>query len=501
MRTFEILLLSSLFLFAFALLFSLRSRSRWFRLLPSVSLSLALASIVLEGLLWQMIPIYAYTSLLFVFTVKNVRLAVNSNHQPTVKDRPLLRIARGALSLLLLVLFSMPPLLVPVFKLPSPSGPYDVGIKYDYFLAGDRPGILTSEPADFQKIYLEIRYPAEIPSTGQPVKYWENASEKSKIISAFWGGLPSFLFNHFSLIRTHSYLNAPLSTAERTFPVLIFNHGFLGLPSLNTVLLEELASHGFIIFSIGHSDSAPFFIGRAGSIKALDPNNEDLRMRMRENDDPEVKNIADRLRHSRSVEEQEILLRQFLAKNPKNQQSLFRWAKDISLAVDEIDKLNTGNSFFSGKLDLDRIGVFGVSFGGAASIQTCVREERCKAAISIDCPQFGDFLDRTVSQPIMFMSSEQNKGLNDLFLQTKNNPLYLVMIKNTTHQNLSDISVWGGLFKMQMLGKIDGERCLYIQNRYVLAFFDQHLKRSESRLLNGPSPEYPEVELTSRNTD
>jgi predicted dienelactone hydrolase len=501
MRTFEIWLLSSLFLFAFSLLFPARTRSRWFRLLPGVSLILALIHIFLEGHRWQMIPIYTYAGLLFALTVKNLRFAVNSSHKSTGIDRLLARIVRGALNLLLLVLISMPPLLVPVFKLPLPTGPYEVGIKYDYLVDRNRSEPLTSDPADFQEISVQVRYPAEISKNDAPVKYWENATEKSRIISAFWGGLPPFLFNHFFLIRTHSYLNARLARGEQAFPVLIFNHGFLGLPSLNTVLTEELASHGFIVFSIGHSDSTPFFTRPDGSIKAFDPNNEDLQRRMQENDDPEVREIADRLMQSRDTEEQETLLRQFLAKNPRNQQSLFRWARDISFALDEMERLNSGNGFFSGKLDLDRIGVFGVSFGGAASTQACVQEKRCKAAISIDCPQFGDFLDRDVSQPIVFMSSEQYKDMNDIFLKIKENPLYSVMIKNTTHQNLSDISIWGKLFKMQMLGKIDGERCLNVQNRYILAFFEKYLKGIDDGFLDGPSPEYPEVEFISRNTD
>jgi len=501
MRPVETLLLLSLLLFAFSLFFPARSRSRWFSLLPSTSLSLAFIHIILEGHRWQLIPLYAYTVLVFAFTVKNLRLAIHSSHKPISKGRPRQRVTRGALNLLLLVLLSLPPLLVPVFKLPMPTGPYDVGVRYDYFIDKNLSEPLSSDPAGFQEISVQVRYPAEISKDDTPIKYWEKAGQKSRIISKFWGGLPSFLFNHFSLIPTHSYLNAALSKAEQDFPVLIFNHGSLGLPSLNTVLTEELASHGFIVFSIGHADSIPFFVRPDGGIRAFDPDNEDLQMRIRENDDPEVREIADRLMQSRDGGAQETLLRQFLAKNPRNQQSLFRWVRDISSTLDEMERLNTESGFFSGKLDLDRIGVFGVSFGGAASTQACVQEKRCKAAISIDCPQFGDFLDRDVSQPIVFMSSEQYKGMNDIFLKIKENPLYSVMIKNTTHQNLSDISIWGKLFKMQMLGKIDGERCLNIQNRYILAFFEKYLKGIDDGFLDGPSPEYPEVEFMMKNID
>jgi hypothetical protein len=448
-----------------------------------------------------MLPVYLYTVLLFAFTFKNIKFVQYSVDKSKIKDRLLLRIVSGILNVLLLIVISLPPLLVPVFKLPIPSGPYGVGIKYDYFIDKSRLEPLTSDSTDFQEISVQIRYPAEISIKDKPVKYWENASKKSKIISKFWGGLPTFLFNHLSLIKTHSYLDANLSNAEQAFPILIFNHGSVGLPSLNTVLLEELASNGFIIFSIGHSDYIPFFIKPDGTIKSFDPNSEALQLKMRENNDPEVRSTAYQLMQSKDLKEQEILLRKFLEKNPQNQKSLFRWVQDISFTMNELERLNNENGFFSERLDLNRIGVFGVSFGGAASTQVCVHEKRCKAAISVDCPQFGDFLDNDVSQPIMFISSEQYKGKNDIFLQLKDNPLYMLVIKNTTHQNFSDISIWGKLFEMQMLGKIDGERCLQIQNRYILAFFEKYLKSIDNELLYGLSPEYPEVDIKLQNIE
>ena len=499
MRTFEILLLSILFLFAFSIFFKVEKKNRWFHLLPSLSLFIVLIHIFVEGQRWQMLPVYLYAVLLFVFTFKNIKFLQNSSDKSKIKDRLLSRIVRGILNIVLLFVISMPPILVPVFNLPIPSGTLDIGIKYDYFIDKDRLEPLTPDSTDFQQIAVQIWYPAEISSNDEPAKYWENASKKSKIISKFWGGLPTFLFNHFSLIKTHSYLDASLSKKEQTFPVLIFNHGSLGLPSLNTVLMEELASNGFIIFSIGHPDYIPFFIKPDGKIKAFDPNGEALQLKMRENNDSEVRNIAYQLMQSKDLNEQELLLRKFLEKNPHNQRSLFRWVQEISFTMNELERLNNGEGFFSGRLDLNRIGVFGVSFGGAASTQVCVHEKRCKAAISIDCPQFGDFLDKNVSQPIMFISSDQYKGKNDIFLQLKDNPLYLLMIKNTTHQNFSDISIWGKLFRKQMLGKIEGERCLQIQNRYILAFFEKYLKSIDCELLKGFAPEYPEVDIQFKN--
>lgn len=48
-------------------------------------------------------------------------------------------------------------------------------------------------------------------------------------------------------------------------------------------------------------------------------------------------------------------------------------------------------------------------------------------------------------------------------------------------------------------GPIDPSRMAEITTAYTLAFFGKHLKGEASPLLDGPSPEYPEVEFQSRN--
>jgi hypothetical protein len=40
---------------------------------------------------------------------------------------------------------------------------------------------------------------------------------------------------------------------------------------------------------------------------------------------------------------------------------------------------------------------------------------------------------------------------------------------------------------------------LHILNVYTLAFFDEHLKGEDIPLLDGPSPEYPEVAFQSHS--
>ena len=66
--------------------------------------------------------------------------------------------------------------------------------------------------------------------------------------------------------------------------------------------------------------------------------------------------------------EKEAILRNILAESPSFSESLRIWTADTRFVLDELEKMNPGKrkSMFAGKLDLKRIGVFGMSFGGSA---------------------------------------------------------------------------------------------------------------------------------------
>lgn len=48
--------------------------------------------------------------------------------------------------------------------------------------------------------------------------------------------------------------------------------------------------------------------------------------------------------------------------------------------------------------------------------------------------------------------------------------------------------------------KLDARRARRIINAYILAFLDTYLKGKKSRLLEGPSPDFPEVAFTAHVT-
>nr|WP_197253813.1 hypothetical protein [Paenibacillus dendritiformis] len=69
-------------------------------------------------------------------------------------------------------------------------------------------------------------------------------------------------------------------------------------------------------------------------------------------------------------------------------------------------------------------------------------------------------------------------------------------IEGAAHYNFTDFPLFSGLLRyIGMAGDIKGERGADIIHRYVLDFFNKHLKGNGGKLLQGPSSEYPEVKF------
>jgi hypothetical protein len=71
---------------------------------------------------------------------------------------------------------------------------------------------------------------------------------------------------------------------------------------------------------------------------------------------------------------------------------------------------------------------------------------------------------------------------------------YRISIDGAEHSNFTEPPPSLSLrYQLRDVGWINPVRALRIVNAYTLAFFEKHLNLSREPLLDGPSPEYPEV--------
>jgi hypothetical protein len=180
-------------------------------------------------------------------------------------------------------------------------------------------------------------------------------------------------------------------------------------------------------------------------------------------------------------------------------------ASAVREVVDALHRLDAGvqKSHFAGHLDLQRIGAFGFSFGGAVAAEAAALDPRIRAAVDMDGWIFADAAQKGVSRPFMIISSapddrqiavhpDENRYTDMLDAQNVKEIAdgfaryggYSLTIVGADHYNFCDAAVLPSLRHTGM-GSISGWRGSSIVGSYLVQFFDRFLNGKSAPLLEG----------------
>lgn len=374
--------------------------------------------------------------------------------------------------LLLLASFTFvfePILAVELITLPSPTGEYGVGTcQWPLVDTSRTEVILKNSPTKYRELMLQLWYPIAKETVGIPTEYMDRISA-TFIANEITDLNPDFRL----LIKTNSIPEAPFANNESNYPVLIFSPGYKATYLLYQSFFEDLASHGYIVVAINH----PYISGIT-----VFPDNHYYPPYTPKNED---KFIED------------------------NFQTVIT---DIKFVIDQLKLINLDKKHdFYGKFDLTRIGCFGHSLGGAASVQACINYPEIKAAIDIDGSMYGKEYSKPHSKPIMLINNEFTGSIDfttkNLWKNTREG--YRVQILNARHYDYTDMgmiirhlypqelprSFFGtGKLALQLFGfgKINPKLVVEITRTCVLNFFDIYIKdKTNQKLLDIPTS-YPQ---------
>jgi len=411
-------------------------------------------------------------------------LAHPAREAPALAKRVLNRLIKGLVVLVILGVLGLMTLFGLLWQehrteiaLPNPSGPFGVGRTTFDWVNKLETDELSPTPGAKREVAVWVWYPAA--AAAAPADYlpapWRLALEQHSGIL-----MSKFLTRDLSAVRTHSTADPDVSAQQRSYPVVIMRAGGGALTTDFTTLAEDLASHGYIVVGF----DAPY---RTGVI--VFPDNRVV-TRPPAND-PE--NLP--------VDQADRLINRLLP----------MWTSDTKFVVSQLEQLNVADPSgkFRGRLDMQRLGMFGHSFGGATALQFCHDDPRCKAGIDIDGAPYGSVVQEGLKQPFMFILSDHSRELADpassqihdhiqSIYERLSNGRFFITIRGANHFSFSDQMLLKSRFVIGMLrrlgfGSLEGRRGLAITTDYVHTFFDVYLKSAPASQL--ASHQYPEVQF------
>ncbi|MFJ9434270.1 alpha/beta hydrolase family protein [Streptomyces sp. NPDC101490] len=355
------------------------------------------------------------------------------------------------------------------FQLSAPNGPYPLGTISLHLTDTARPDPwVPSRPC--RELMISIWYPARGKAT-RPSVPWMPPEAADRYLSLL--GLPP---GRVRLGHTHGREGAPVGGPSSLLPVVLYSPGAYASRSFGTGIVEDLASHGFVVVTVDHTYDAAAVAFPGGRVET--------------NPAGGISDYA---------------------------KALAVRTADIRFVLDRLAVLRSGGHpgvhrtplppGLSGALDLRRVGMLGHSLGGATTAATMLTDGRITAGASLDGGAAGPVVDAGLDRPFLVVDTpgkggmENNPALRTFWSHLRGWRLHLT-VRGAAHQSFGDdvliLPLIAPLLGMsphdleQDVGTIPGHRAQAFQRAYPRAFFDLHL-RDRGRLLDGPSPDFPEV--------
>jgi len=338
---------------------------------------------------------------------------------------------------------------------PKPSGPYPVGTVSRLMTDPSRTNRYNI-PTN-SSFMVQFWYPAEARAGVLPDAYVEKKFiELNPVIFTSPSTVAQFV--------SHALPGLPLATNQTSYPVLIYSHSLtIGFRRQSTDKALELASHGYVVVAVDHMNT----------IASVFPNGQ------------VVYGTAPSDRCDRAS---------FLA-------LLDNSIKDLLFALDE---LNTNDTLLAGRMDLERLGAFGYSWGCVPVAEFCRIDARCKAVVLLDgglLLQMPLALNQLgLQKPLLSMNSTM--GWSDpcpgfgpwlsaslaLFTNAPNNAFWC-QIQDSTHAGFDDPVALMNAPAPTPVSRGQSQAL----KACTLSFFNKYLKNQDDHLLDNPAAVYTNI--------
>lgn len=442
-------------------------------------------------------------------------IALLKRRRKTPEDARVPWISGSALALLaMLAVVAL--VLFPAGSTPNPSGRYIVGVRTFELDDATRAGVLLAGRDKPRRLLVRVWYPAERASGSHRRAYFtpREAETTARSLGEPLGA--PFFFTYLRNARTHSFEDAPLLAGAARLPVVIYSHGYASFLSQNTALMEDLASHGYVVYSLQHTFDSAATLFPNGDVLPMDPALIGQMKQVHETKEPFpprfVKAVAGESLDERLQGHLDSRT-EALAQNDRiTAQSAAIWLADRIFLHDQLQQHAVPESVADivAASALDRVGEMGMSFGGSTAGALCVVDSRCAAGINLDGADFHfDAFDADVRAPFMMFHSDPRYIYQAVGVEPRGRPrsfnefsyeriatagtrddVVRIELKGTQHLGLSDLSLFMRRpLRDPVIGDAPARVMIGAQNDFVRGFFDHYLR--------GASNGFPATQLAA----
>lgn len=359
--------------------------------------------------------------------------------------------------------------------LPSPGGPHRIGTTTLHLVDWSRRDpYVPTQP--FRELMVNLTYPAR-DTAGRPRAGWLTPAWAADTAAVLGNWLPPGTGAgtvDWAATRAHAHVDAPVDGYAR--PVVIFTVGHFVGYSLYRSAIEDLASRGYVVVTFDPTYETPVEFPNG---RLVPPNHG---------------NIPDDVYGLRIA--------------------------DARFILDQLALLNTGRNpdasgralppGLCGAVDVHRTGAISGGIGaGAISPQLAYADRRVIAAVIGDCfvgtqPVVVHGTDRPVlalvptAEYVLRLGPRWDQmwhGLRGWRRELElrgGGPVSLSDAQSILPQLRSGLDLPAGTYD-HLIGTVDPAPAVAAQRAYAAAFFDRHLRRRDTSLLDRPSPQHPVI--------
>ena len=409
-----------------------------------LGVALAVAAVVSDPARWQLYPAH-------------LAVAVPPLLIVTGPPAPV-RIGVAVVAVALLVLSTVLVTGLPRPALPRPDGPFGVGVVATTMSA---PG-----PSGPRRLSVRLWYPARV--TG--------GAEEKAVAEALWSELrePAGaagplrpLTAYLNRVRTHSVPDAEAAPEAFPAPVVLYHHALVSFAAENTLLMEHLASHGYVMAGVRHLDQRAELAALNAEVDAS------AAAHVREIG----QQLAGELPRPRRAELSGELYRTnaAIATVVARRTADSRHVLDHLAAVLDLIPGNPGG--YPGAGRPVEVAAVGLSLGGAVSTELSKTDPRCVAVANLDGGLFGPHTDEPITVPYLMLYSELTSGGNDLARNAATAEFAETTVTGAKHLDFHDATIVLPLLRwLGQLGRVPPAEMTTTRNTAVRDFLDRILR-------------------------